>query len=242
MSEFEEGAKAVQEVAKLGAEVTKAGRDFGGFVARVFGAPVEQASGLLEDRLRFHRAMQRMDFMDRFERQRERLGLTGPLNAVPLKFGVPLLEAAALEDDPDLRDMMATLLAKATSETGQEDRRTAFVAMLSGMEPLDAKVLLAAYNARTPPRSNGYRIVNTAGVPEAETVLDERATRTPEPRPEVRRALWNLVRLGCIQPGGGWGGVSSIGVVTITDLGIALIEATTLPEQRTYQPPSDNPA
>ena len=231
MSEFEEGAKAAQEVARLGTEATKAGREAGAFLARIFGAPLEQASGWLEDRLLFNRAMQRMDLMDRFEKQRAKLGISGPLEPVPLKFGFPLLEAAALEEDPDLRDMMATLLANATNLARSEEPRAAFAYILGQMEPLDAKVLLAAYNS--PPSNPGllpFKTAYTAGLPDRLlSVAAQHSFETHDnPPTEVEVSLWNLVRLGCLAPSG-----MVVQFVTVTSFGAALLKASTLPEQRT---------
>ena len=47
MSDIEECAKAASEVAKLGTTSIEATGKFGGFLAKVFGTPVENVIGLL---------------------------------------------------------------------------------------------------------------------------------------------------------------------------------------------------
>jgi hypothetical protein len=238
-NEVEETARAVQGVAKWGADATQALREFGGFLARMFGGTWEQAGGLLEDHLRFRRLMNRMDFVERFEARRAQMGITGPLKSVSLKFGLPFLEAVSVEDDPTIRQMMATLLANATDETRGEEPRVAFVDIVKALAPLDARVLVAAY--RTPnadPRAPSFRTILTGGLPDRfYGSPDGIPSNPPKPSPEVEIALWNLVRLGCLSAGGGFGGVSSVTVATITALGLAFVEATTLPEEREpFQP------
>ena len=183
--------------------------------------------------------MLRLDLMERFEKRRAELSVSGPIKPVPLKFGLPLLEAAALENDPDLRDMLATLLAVATDPSSDVVPRRAMVSIISEMDPLDAKVLLAAFNS-PPANSKLYpvRTVFTAGLPEAfiVPVAGDYSGIIKEPPAAVKVALWNLVKLGCIAPAGVWDGAVTIGLVTVTDLGIAFIEASTLPEQRIYRP------
>ena len=62
MSENDQAAKAVIETAKAAQEVAKttgkgidAGLELGGFFARFTGGPLEQASGIVEDKLRYMR-------------------------------------------------------------------------------------------------------------------------------------------------------------------------------------------
>jgi hypothetical protein len=56
MSEISESAKAVQEIAKTANTGIAISRDFGKFVARLIGEPLEIASNMLSDKLRFVRA------------------------------------------------------------------------------------------------------------------------------------------------------------------------------------------
>lgn len=48
-------AKAIEEVARSAGKAIDASRDLGGFLGKYIGGPVEQLSGLLEDRLRYSR-------------------------------------------------------------------------------------------------------------------------------------------------------------------------------------------
>ena len=52
--------------------------------------------------------------------------------------------------------------------------------------------------------------------------MDDESAR---PSAVVELALWNLVRVGCIEPSGTYGGGSSVGAVTLTSFGRAFVEA-----------------
>lgn len=48
-----EEAKAVQEVAKTSSNAVDAGRELGEFVGKYIAGPLEQVSGIIEDKLKF---------------------------------------------------------------------------------------------------------------------------------------------------------------------------------------------
>jgi hypothetical protein len=140
------------------------------------------------------------------------------------KFGFALLEAASLENDDDLQDMFARLLANATTEgTGVEARR-AFVSILSDLTPFDARLLRMIYDA---PRHTAGLPIRTANLPDGYVEAKPIGARDDPPSKDVELSLWNLVRLGCVNEAGGWDGTSSVALVMLTELGGRLIEACT---------------
>ena len=67
MKAVTETAKAAQEVAKMTGKGIDAGRELGGFFARFIGGPIEQASDIVEDKLRYLRWERQVRLMKRAE-------------------------------------------------------------------------------------------------------------------------------------------------------------------------------
>src|SRR4051812_17927541 len=105
-------AKAVEKSAELGTQTLQTSEKAGGVVARVFKDPIEHASGIVSDRLYLSR-LRRLDAMaDEVDEIHKRRGVT-ETRFVQHKLGVPLLEHAALEDEPELQRIWSRLLANA---------------------------------------------------------------------------------------------------------------------------------
>jgi Abortive infection alpha len=219
MGDFEEGAKAAQEIAKTTGKAIDAGRDLGGFFSRIFGRSLEQLTGIGEDSLTYHRRVRQLRLAKRFEEFRKELGYDGPIDPIDLKVGLPLIEAASIEDDDSLQDLYARLPATATNPDSRVKARRAFVSILQDVGPLEVLLLDRIYSA---PSAVGA-VVRTGGLPDRHAQDMDQSTSPPSP--EVELALWTLARAGCIEPAGTYGGGTSIAVVTMTALGRALVEA-----------------
>jgi Abortive infection alpha len=68
-------------------------------------------------------------------------GLGGPTKDAPVSVLYPLIEAATLEDDDELRKMWAEMLLNAIDANSTAEVRRAYVSILQDCKPLDAKVL-----------------------------------------------------------------------------------------------------
>jgi hypothetical protein len=130
----EEEAKAVQEVAKTLGKIVDG-------LAHFFGDPLNEVSGILTDKLRFHRTVNLLRLQERFEEILRERGITRPTRQLRLSFGIPLLEAGALEDDDSLQDLWAALLANSVDASVNIEPRTAFISILKSFSPFDAKVM-----------------------------------------------------------------------------------------------------
>jgi hypothetical protein len=223
-SEIEESAKAVQETAMATGKAIDASRELGGFLRAVFGGSLEQLGGMLEDSLLMRRGVRRLRLIQRYNKIRIEMGLPpDATKPVSLKFGLPLIEAATLEDNDILQDMYARLLANATDPTSTIEAKRAFVSILQDCGPLEVRLLERIYHA-----PGEESVVRTARLPNEYLEYPSSSVDSVEmPNPEVDLALSNLARLGCIEPVGMHGGGMPIREVKITSLGCALIEACT---------------
>ena len=225
MNDDNQEMKAVTEVAKTTGKALDTVQGLGEFVARFIGGPLEQASGIAEDRLKYSRWERQIRMMKRADEFMKEQGLEMPSRPVPMKVAIPLFQAAFLEEDNDLQDMWGRLLVNAGDAESGADVTRAFVDILESFGLLDAQVLQAIYDAPTDVCPGG--VVITTCLPSA--YLDPGDVREPGlPSEPVQLALWNLRRLGCIDSADTWNSIVGIDRVKITALGKALIRACTL--------------
>jgi Abortive infection alpha len=147
MSEISESAKAIQEVAKIANQGIAAGQQLGSFVAKLIGEPLEVASGMLSDRLKFARAERLLRLKTRFDEETKRRGVSEVFRGVSPKFVLPLLENASLEGDDELQDLWANLLASSVDPSFDGSIRVAYIDILRQLEVIDVHVLQSIYGA-----------------------------------------------------------------------------------------------
>ena len=130
------GAEAASEIAKTTGKAIDALSGVSGFFDRVFGGLVVDSVGLVADRVRLYRYERAIELSHAVER---RLRLKGIFETrpVPLKVALPLIEAATLEDDDDLRERWANLLESAMNPDARKVERS-FVTILSELSSEDA--------------------------------------------------------------------------------------------------------
>lgn len=135
-----ETAKAVQEIAKTTSKGIDAIRDASPFINRVFGPLVENAVGLLSDRLQYYRLSQFLTLKDKTNALLDARCITDT-QAVPPHIALPLIEAATITDNEELQDLWAGLMANALDPAFKEDIRPAYISIIKDLSPLDARVL-----------------------------------------------------------------------------------------------------
>ena len=160
-----EAAKAASEVAKTTGKGIDAGREFGTFVARFIGGPLEQASGMVQDKLTYMRWERQVRLMERGEEFLRQKGLDAPTRSIPMKVAIPLLQAASLEEDDELQDIWARLLVNAADADSGVDVTSSLVAILNDFGILEARVLQAIHDAPAGMSPNGA--VVTTCLPDA---------------------------------------------------------------------------
>lgn len=120
---------------------------------------------------------------------------------VPGRVLLPLLQAASVEEDTDLRRMWATLLANSADSARGADMLPGFVSILGELAPVEALILESVYfQSQDDPNHVGY-VPGDDG-----TILKLYAGRGQEPMREVtlpfgnyKVLVDNLARLGLIQ-------------------------------------------
>lgn len=219
-----ESAKAAQEIAKTAGKAIDATREAGGFIARFVAGPLEQGMGIFEDRLRYLRWERQLRLMRRSEEVLRELGLSGPTRPVPLKLAIPLLQGASLEEDDQLQDRWVNLLVNAANANSGVEIRRAYIEILEQITPLEAKILDVIYALPFETiRING---VVTQDLPNStRAVLETETEETADPTDDVKLAIGNLARIGCLKYVSTWGGGEYYKRTLPTFLGQAFVNA-----------------
>jgi hypothetical protein len=193
-STTKEVAKAVQKGSEAALKAMELAEKAGPFLSRVFGPPVENAIGLVADRLAFYRLAQFYRLRDKVKKLLGQRGIV-ETRLVPPRFAIALLEAATVEDDDTLHDWFARLLANAMDPAFTETLRPAFVSILKDFSPIDAKLFL--YLAKRPSTQDFGFYAYIAGRREP-FVLEAVAREIGVTVSDAEISLLNLVRLQCV--------------------------------------------
>jgi Abortive infection alpha len=148
---IEEGAKAVEEIAKAAGKAIDAGRDAGGWLDKIFGRGIEHAvARRWSDReltKRIEAAIldwERLELLvQKVERRLRAKGIV-QTRLPPPKVVLPLLEHATMEYEDELHTLWANLLATAM-EPAEEQTHRKYVSTLAEMTGEDAAVLKALW-------------------------------------------------------------------------------------------------
>jgi hypothetical protein len=128
--------------AKLGREIVGAGRDAGGYLADILGdLPKDLLALLIGDKVKIRRVENIFKLWDEAKERLAEQGIEEPAPA-NLKLALPILAAAADENNEDLQDLWARLLAAAMNPDPSKQGRLGFTDALKQLDPLDAKVLI----------------------------------------------------------------------------------------------------
>lgn len=227
-----EESKAVEEVAKTTGKAIDASVKFGGFISKYARGSLEQGMGIFEDKLKYARWENQVRLMQKSDEYLKSMGLSEPNKPIKLKFAVPLLQAASLEDDIYLQDLWAKLLVNSVIKESKVELHRNYIDILERLSPLEAQILEKIYSI--PFEEMQHKGVVTQNLPETVEISDNDTNDTNEyilENEDVVLALVNLSRLGCIALQHTVGGGEFFKVVNPTILGKYFIEACTLRNQ-----------
>jgi hypothetical protein len=189
---------------------------FTGIVKRMLGPAADEVAEMCRDSVRVYRYGRQLKLLEKSERMAQEAGYTP--NAVPLKILFPLLEGASFEDNEDMHDMWAALLANASRSDNMV--HPSFIDILKQLRPIDAKFLAVVYGLEQPDlqRSNVLAIFGSV------------ARTEPPDQAAFGITFDNLMRLRLLQSfmfptfGG------AVNDIQKTDLGRAFVSACTAPK------------
>lgn len=199
----EEEAKAAQEIAKAASQGINALEKTGGYLSKYIDGTLEQAVGIVEDRLKYYRWERKIRLFDRANEFLKNRGITSPTAPVPLKIALPILEAGSMEDDDDIQDIYAQILANAADIKFELKIKRTYIDVLQNLSGIEINILKGIY-------SFNFEEIWNEGVWMTKfplLSLDEPpAQENLRPPKDIEIALANMSRLGLINSGSTWGG------------------------------------
>lgn len=217
----EEEAKAAQEVAKAVHQGINTLEKAGGYLSKYIGGPLEQASGILEDQFKYYRWERKIRLLDRANEFLMRRGINNPTSTVPLKIALPLLEAGSIEEDNDIQDIYAQILANAADITFELKIKRTYIDILQNLSGLEIDILRKIYSLNFEEIWSAE--VWTTKLPT--TLLREQPEQENlRPPKDVEIALANMFRFGLINRGSTYGGGEIYSSVTPTLFGKEFIQ------------------
>jgi hypothetical protein len=130
--------KHAPEIAK-GAGALAAAVPFTAIVKRMLGPAADEVAEMWADKVRLYRAERQASSVKKAERFLTDAGINPA--TVSLKLLFPLLEGASFEEDENLHDMWAALLANAASPENAAKVRPGFIAILKQMTRDEGRLL-----------------------------------------------------------------------------------------------------
>lgn len=109
--------------------------------------PAQEIGNIIGDYLRELRIKNLERLSRKFNEQREKNKTIRPIHP---KLGLPLLNAASLEENEVLQDFWVRLLLNATDADFTSEIRVAFIDIIKTLTPIDAQILKLIYSSVTP--------------------------------------------------------------------------------------------
>lgn len=198
-----------------------------GKLASYFEGMLNARAGQAEDNAQFRRWKNRLKLYDKAQKILAERNIETPTRNVPLSFAAPLLSYGSLQEDDELQNRWAQLLANAADASSGVELRTTYVDILKDLSAVDVTILaiIAKLSHSDFPQIPSTAI-ETGELPSYARVHVDLQSVLSSPSVEVTLSLSNLVRLGCISPSVGYGGgAQNFDLVYVTPLGMGLYRA-----------------
>lgn len=127
-------SKALEETAKTTGKAID-------FVNRIFGSSLEELGCIVHDKIKFYRWKKCIELVERAQALLQQRALTGELVPIPLRIGIPLLDAASIEEDEKLKEMWAQLIANSADPNTRMDVHPGLIEILKQLTPDEAKFI-----------------------------------------------------------------------------------------------------
>jgi hypothetical protein len=173
------------ELVKTGIEAatTAALKPIAGLIQSIFGPAAEEAGLMLKDHVRIFRAERQLRLYRRTDAILKKAGIRP--QRVPLKLLFPIIENASIEENDELQDRWANLLAHAADSNDAGSVNLSFPSMLRELSPRNVRFLDALYDEASK-RIQGFprkdiESVNFAWRDLLSVFTDARLARYPTP-------------------------------------------------------------
>lgn len=114
-------------------------KPFNDLLQALLGPSAEEAGLLLKDYVTVFRIEKQVQLLDRLRKVLGRAGITP--SRVPMKLLGPIFEAATLEENSELQETWANMLANAANPESPDAVAPSFPGILREMRPTDSQIL-----------------------------------------------------------------------------------------------------
>ena len=139
----------IEEIAKTAGKAIDGASQAGQFISRYLKGSLDEAFGIIEDKLKCLRWERRVRLMDRANEFLRQHGLSEPTRSVPMSTMVPILQLGSMEEDDSPQDLWAQLLVNAADADSGVTVEPAFVGILQNLGSRDAAILDKIYSVPT---------------------------------------------------------------------------------------------
>lgn len=184
------------------------------FLSKLVGPAAEEIGLLLQDQVKLYRFKNQLRILAKAEAMLLKAGSTP--NAVPFRTLLPILEAAASEDDESLSIKWAALLANSAAKPEDYASHPSFPRILSEIAPIEARFL--------------DFLLSKGGETDWNLFRTDLAKRLQVTEADVDQYYGNLFRLGLVRIASREGVPK--GVVQVGPFGKAFLSACTPPQSK----------
>lgn len=196
LDNFGKQAKDIAEAANVSVDaIAKLGK----FIDNTFGNAITNGLGLITDKLAYYRLERAIELQRKVEERLRKKGVDAK-KYVPVSFGLPIIEKATIEDDDNMQQLWANLLANALDPNYISKITRNFSSILADMEPVDVRILDMVVSE--------YVTLSDDKKSKALFILAKVAANVGVSLMECENSIRNLMRLGLIKPGTVEGGLS----------------------------------
>jgi hypothetical protein len=119
----------------------------GDFIGRIVGPPAEQLGGLLADQIGFWRARNLNRLADKWYKEVDKRRIPPErLRSLPFGDAFRALEAASVEEEDDVQELWANLLANATDTANYAQIKKPYIDILKSIGSAEARLLNLLWN------------------------------------------------------------------------------------------------
>lgn len=218
----DEEAKAIQEVAKTSSDALRVAEKAGSFLSKYVDGTFQQLAGILEDKLKYYRWERRNRLLIRAEKFISEQIDSSSISPVPLKLTIPILEAGSVEEDDDVQDIYAQLLANAANSSFEVRIERTYIDILQNLSKVEIEILRELYKLDFD--TTWKKGVYSTHLPE-KLCIEKPDQDNLHPLPKIEIALSNLYRFQLINRSTTWGGTEILSHISPTLFGKAFVEA-----------------
>lgn len=131
-----------EALVKAGVEATL--KPFANLIERLFGGTVDEIGGMWQDSLKVRRQLRQVKLMEKL--QKALSGVEFEPQPIPDKIWMPILQAASMEDDDELQNIWASLLANASNSGNIGLVHPSYVEIVRQLSSREATLLQWIYN------------------------------------------------------------------------------------------------